>query len=82
MPYVLQEKRKKLDKVVDAMVEADIKVDGDLNYILFKFCKYNIKPGYSNYKNYCAELNEAAREIHRVLLGPYEETAKERNGDV
>ena len=82
MPYILPEKRNNMNKVVEAMQEAGVKVDGDLNYILFKFCKENIPASYNNYKNFCGELNETITEIRRRLLGPYEDKAKERNGDV
>ena len=82
MPYIKQNKRDVMDSVVAAMVRAGVKADGDLNYILFKFCKENIEPGYNNYKNFCGELNETVAEIRRRFLGPYEDEAKERNGDV
>lgn len=59
-----------------------IKVDGDLNYLLFAFCKRHVKPSYNNYKNFCGELNECVAEIRRELLAPYEDQKKEENGDV
>jgi len=82
MPYVKQEERPRLDKVVQAMVDAKIKANGDLNYVLFKFCRGNVKPGYGNYKNYCAELRQCATEIERRILGPYENIKMIENGDV
>ena len=82
MPYIKQENRPAMDKVVDAMVEAGVKVNGDLNYILFKFCKYHTTPSYNNYKNFCGELNECVVEIRRRFTGPYESAKEEENGDV
>ena len=82
MPYVKQERRPALNEVVDAMIIADVKADGDLNYILFKFAKDCIKPSYNNYKNLLGELNEAAEEIRRRLLAPYEDDKIKENGDV
>jgi len=82
MPYVKQERRPDLNKVVIAMSEASVKADGDLNYILYRFCKYHVTPGYNNYKNFLGELNEAAEEIRRRLLAPYEDKKIEENGDV
>ncbi len=82
MPYIKQENRPAMDKVVDAMVGVNVKVNGDLNYILFKFCKYYVKPSYNNYKNFCGELNECVAEIRRRLLGPYESVKEVENGDV
>ena len=82
MPYIKQESRQKMDEVVDAMVEAGVLANGDLNYILYKFCKYYIKPSYGNYKNFCGELNECATEIRRRMTAPYEDVKIEENGDV
>ena len=97
MPYVKQEPRPVLDVIVQAMARvydlpegADehypqgkgLKVDGDLNYVLFAFCKRHVKPSYNNYKNFCGELRQCATEIERRLLGPYEDKKIEENGDV
>jgi len=82
MPYVKQERRPELDYVVEAMKYAKVKADGDLNYILYKFCKYNIAPSYNNFKNFCGELHQAATEIERRLLAPYEDEKIIENGDV
>lgn len=82
MPYIKQESRPAMDKVVQEMVVAGVKADGDLNYILYKFCKYYVKPSYNNYKNYCGELNECAAEIRRRMTGPYENIKIHENGDL
>ncbi len=101
MPYVKQERRAGLDRVVEEMVRAELtmsdivdmlriignklrlpnqvhisgpkayesvldtvrywnaKPNGDLNYILFKYAKYHIKPSYNNYKNYIGAIQRA-----------------------
>lgn len=82
MPYVKMERRDALNKVVIAMTDADVKADGDLNYILYRFCKYHVTPSYNNYKNFCGEIHQAATEIERRLLAPYEDKKIEENGDV
>jgi len=90
MPYIKQIKRSELDTVIDAMSRVyvthngydSLKVDGDLNYILFAYCKRHIKPSYNNYKNFCAELNECVTEIRRKLLAPHEDEKIKQNGDV
>ena len=46
MPYIRQEDRIRLDKIVNTMVDMEIEADGDLNYVLFKYCKEQIKPSY------------------------------------
>lgn len=82
MPYIKQSERPRCDLVIEQMQESDIKANGDLNYILFKYCKENIQPSYNNYKNYIGELQETVAEIRRRLLAPYEDTKIEENGDV
>ena len=63
MPYIKQIDRPNMDDVYEMMISAMVKANGDLNYILFKFCKYQIKPSYNNYKNFCGELRQCATEI-------------------
>lgn len=100
MPYVKQERRPALDKVVEAIVEANlsgeyithllhtlyhdykdakldaclepilkavdkasVKPNGDINYILFKYAKYHIKPSYNNYKAFIGCIYKSMSEI-------------------
>lgn len=82
MPYIKKEERASKDKVVDLMVKENIVANGDLNYILFKYCKYHIPKSYNNLKNYCGELRQCATEIERRILAPYEDTKEKDNGVV
>jgi hypothetical protein len=82
MPYIKKETRLKCDEIVNAMIQAGIEVNGDLNYVLFKFCKVAIKPSYNNYKNFCGELHQCATEIERRILAKYEDEKILENGDV
>ena len=82
MPYILEERRPECNIVVNLMKGIDLKVNGDLNYILFAFCKRFIKPSYNNYKNFCGELRQCATEIEREILAPYEDKKKAENGEV
>ena len=82
MPYIKKELRPECDNVVSLMNDIGIKANGDLNYILFKFCKYYVTPGYGNYKNFTGELQKCITEIDRKILAPYEDTKMEENGDV
>lgn len=82
MPYIKEEDRYLMDKVVDQMRLCDVEPNGKLNYVLYAFCKRNIDPSYNNFKNYCAELRQCATEIERRLLGPYEDEKIRSNGDV
>ena len=82
MPYIKQENRTAMDEVVDVMTEVGVKADGDLNYILFKYCKYQIPLSYNNIKNFCGELRQCATEIERRILANYEDMKIKENGDV
>ena len=86
MPYIKQEDRWSMDSVVDKMAKAyvgkPIKANGDLNYVLYKFCKNHVPRSYNSYKNFCGELRQCATEIERRILGPYEDEKIEENGDV
>lgn len=82
MPYIKKKDRKIADKVVKAMLKAEVLADGDLNYILFKYCKYHLSHSYNNLKNYCGELRQCATEIERRILADYEDKKINENGDV
>jgi hypothetical protein len=80
MPYIKKEDRPSKDRVVDVMIKENIVANGDLNYILFKYCKYYIPKSYNNLKNYCGELRQCATEIERRLLAEYENLKEKENG--
>ena len=82
MPYIKPEDRPLMDEIVQLMGDKKVVANGDLNYILFAFCRRFVKPSYNNYKNFCGELRQCATEIERRLLGPYEDTKIAANGDV
>jgi len=82
MPYIKQERRIELDPILAELGDRDVVADGDLNYILYAYCKYYIIPSYNNYKNYCGELRQCVTEIERRLLAPYEDKKIVENGDI
>ena len=86
--------------IAKVMMDVGVQANGDLNYILYKYCLMMVKPSYNNYKRYIGaledasysvkfefsdwryELRECAAEIRRRLLGPYEDSKIQENGDV
>ena len=82
MPYIKQDKRKKLEILLRMMKKLDIKADGDLNYILYTYCLRYTNRSYNDLKNYIAELTECAEEIRRRVLGLYENEKIRLNGDI
>jgi len=56
----------KFSKYMTALKEAQFAEafpNGDINYILFKYCKYHIKPSYNNYKSFIGAIHRAKNEI-------------------
>jgi hypothetical protein len=82
IPYIKQEDRPLMNLVVKAMADADVRANGDLNYILFTFCKRHIDLNYNSLKNYIGELRQCATEIERRILGPYEDEKIKINKDI
>lgn len=82
MPYIKNERRQELEMLIELMREKNIQADGDLNYVLYAFCKRHVAPSYNQYKNFCGELRQCVTEIERRLLGPYEDQKIKENGDV
>jgi len=60
-PKAAEELRPALKKAI----KVDVEPNGDINYILFKYCKYNIKPSYNNYKNFMGKIYDV---IHHLIL--------------
>ena len=81
MPYIKQGRRDELNGLVEQMGAA-LCFDGDLNFLLFAFCRRHVKPSYGNYKNFIGELNECIAEIRRRILAPYEDEKIIQNGDI
>jgi len=84
MPYIENKnnRRKFLDDIVNLMISLNVKADGDLNYILYSFCKKHVKVSYNSLKNYCGELRQCATEIERRIIAGYENIKIKENGDV
>ncbi|MBU1067321.1 hypothetical protein KKE60_06010 [Patescibacteria group bacterium] len=82
MPYIKEDRRDRMDWVVKAMIDWDMKVNGELNYILYKYCLKYVPKNYNSLKNYIGELSETITEIRRRILSPYEDEQKTMNGDI
>ena len=70
--------KNKIKSVVDLMDEINVIANGDLNYILFKFCKERKL----NPEQFQDELEYAIRTIEKFHLAPYEDKKIISNGDV
>lgn len=65
MPYIKQEKRPPLDEIAKLMILAKVGTDGNLKYILFRFCENHVEKRYGSLKNFIGELAETSAEIKR-----------------
>jgi len=77
------------DRKIAFMKEADIKINGDLNYILYGYClRYKVTEYYSKFMNkkkyslFSRELRLASKKIEKEILAPYEDQKILENGDV
>ena len=77
------------DKKIKYMGGADIKVNGDLNYILYAYClRHKTVKEYSEFWNkaryrlFARELRLTAKAIEKEILAPYEDVKIAENGDV
>jgi len=88
MPYIRPERRDDLDPMVEALVgklrEMSC-VRGDLNYVVTQLVLGALKPdsgwSYHSLSDTISVLRDAADEIARRMLGPYEDKAAAKNGD-
>jgi len=47
-----------------------VKPNGDINYILFKYCKYHVTESYNAYKSFMGEIYAAANRIPTEAYEP------------
>jgi len=77
--YVIAEsRRKELNRVVELMREKEIKVDGDLNYVIFKYAKYLSNDAVKMVNL----LSQIVSSIRVNILAPYEDSKIKENGDL
>lgn len=89
MPYIPQNRRDIIDMDIDELVWSLRDLDptkGDLNYTVCRVVLGALKPesgwSYHSLSAAIGALKDAAVEIERRMLGPYEDTCIERNGDL
>ncbi len=86
MPYINRENRAALDTIIDGLLKRLGSIDakkGDVNYTITRIVLETLnKDSYSSLSDCVGVLRDAATEIERRLLGPYEDTAIVKNGDL
>jgi len=84
MPYIKQERRIGLEEVLETAI-AGVEVKGELTYCVYKLALDYIEQKGENYQNISdavAALSDAADEIRRRVLHPYEDKKVFQNGDM
>ena len=91
MPYITKEERPQYEDLINQIVDklAGIgdpnKRKGHYNYIIFAIYKRLVKRlgiRYHNYSSLLGDLVSCVLELYRTQIGPYENEAREKNGDV
>ena len=83
MPYIKEADRINFNKYLDQVPNTTNK--GDLNYCVTQLALHYIKAhgkSYTNISEAASALVDAADEIKRRLLGPYENQKIKENGDL
>ncbi len=84
MPFIPKKDRPILDEILDD-AEFSLIPDGKLNYFLCCLMLRRRKiegESYKFYKNFIAELRDAADEISDLYKLPYEKRKRKINGDI
>jgi len=93
MPYIKQNRREHYDveliqlgnRMEDVSEGPDNLPKGDLTYILYYIAQEYIeqsRPSYTSISTAISCLTDAAEELRRRHLNPYEDKKREENGDV
>lgn len=87
MPYIAEDRRTKLDGPVSQLITALRELgwnEGDLNYTVSRLvgAAFEDEMRYHTVARVTGVLSNVASEFERRLVGPYEDTAIEKNGDV
>jgi hypothetical protein len=87
MPYTKKEDREKYEPILGELRKKMREVEtskGDLTYLVYCLGLeyFKDKESYTNMSSAISSLCDAAEEIRRVHLNPYEEKKIKENGDV
>jgi hypothetical protein len=88
MPYITQDKKDRLDKLIDALVKeakevGSARIEGILNYCFTKVLLRCVpKTSYVEINKVIGVLECCKLEFYRRLAGPYEDWKARENGDV
>ncbi len=87
MPYISQKQRPEIDNLIAPFIKhlQTLLVedqDGSLNYAITKIIKNVYPTKYFHLNRALGVLTAITHELYRKIIGPYEETKIQENGDV
>lgn len=87
MPYIEQERRPLYDPHINMLLSSlgrSAKADGDLCYIVYRLllALFLHSHSWGTANKFMGAVLEAVREFRRRHVGPYEDDAIRRNGDI
>jgi len=87
MPYIKPERRPRLDRIVDEVLEViggtpSEEWDGQLNYLITRILKNLYKPSYLNYERVMGLLECIQHEFYRRFIASYEDGKILEYGDM
>lgn len=88
MPYIKQEDRVKIDRMVEAYFstgQSTVVNAGELNYCISMICKKYLESKglkYDNINEIIGVLECAKLEMYRRVASPYEDKKIQENGDI
>jgi len=91
MPYIIQEKRDRLDPIIDQLHQELVSLEcddpsnnteGNLNYLITRLLRKVYGTSYREINDAVGMLNCVILEHYRTVAGPYETQKCFENGDV
>lgn len=90
MPYIPKDRRVIYDDVLNdarSLLSSPMAGKGELTYLLYTIAKrwpfrFNAPPRYTSISNAVSALEDAAHELRRRFLDPYEDKQRKKNGDI
>lgn len=89
MPYIVKEKRTRLDPAIETLADAFRELDdhanfaGNLNYVVSKLLKTLYPtPNYQRFNDMVGALESCKLELYRKRIAPYEDLKETENGPI
>ncbi len=87
MPYISREERRELDPLIDDLIKVLKKsplerLDGRLNYVIYRLLINLYEPRYFNYNRAMGVLACVSHEFYRRKVSPYEDEKIKESGDI